>query len=153
MFIPTENMKKLYPKVILFDVESFHSGHPPRSGGGRPQSTYSTVKDGVHLSDSHQFINIPTTFLDFFPQHCLEKSRTLASFKIISRYLSSDWTNCALWKCIYWFRQLRLTSLRVTLERQFKLELRKVIHLLLVQFLEAVGIFQVPTSAHLNLAK
>ncbi len=26
-------------------------------------------------------------------------------------------------------------------------------YLLLLQFLEAVGIFQVPTSAHLNLAK
>ena len=25
MFIPTENMKKRYPKVIIFDVESFHS--------------------------------------------------------------------------------------------------------------------------------
>ena len=25
MFIPTENIKKRYPKVILFDVESFHS--------------------------------------------------------------------------------------------------------------------------------
>ena len=108
------------------------SCHPPRSGGGRPQSTYSTVKDGVHLSDSHQFINIPTTFLDFFSQHSLEKSRTRpcfrGSFKITSRYLSSDWTNCALWKFIYGPRKLWLTSLEGVLEYQFKLELQKVTH-------------------------
>ena len=39
MFIPTESIKKRYPKVILFDVESFHSvirffhepSQPPRT--------------------------------------------------------------------------------------------------------------------------